>query len=195
MSGKEIRAAFQNGVQSLMWRTKSSLMWRSYVSILDDIGPVQNAIPKPKSNRSPKPGKTTILTSPENVAAIKEKLQKRKSANEQKEANAAKKRMKKNTSTKVSKVTKGAGSAKKKRTPTKAARAIRSKNKSPTPSTTSSEEEGIKCEGCGDKVDPDEEIYTCAGLNCRRIAHQNCITLTYSMWNCKNCDSDGDISS
>lgn len=52
---------------------------------------MKNATPKQKSNRGPKPGKTTILTSPENVATLKENHGKRKAAAEQKEKNAAKK--------------------------------------------------------------------------------------------------------
>lgn len=45
----------------------------SYVDILDEIGPVQ---PKKPSNRGRKPMKSTILTSPENVATLQEKRDK-----------------------------------------------------------------------------------------------------------------------
>lgn len=67
-------------------RAASEARVNTYVSLLDEIGPVQNTPPKPKSNRGPKPGKTTILTSPENVAALKEKQLKRKAAMDKKEA-------------------------------------------------------------------------------------------------------------
>lgn len=54
-------------------RAASKSRVEGYVALLDDIGPVQNAPKKQKSNRGPKPGKTTILTSPENVTMLKEK--------------------------------------------------------------------------------------------------------------------------
>lgn len=72
-------------------RAASDARVDKYVSILDDIGPVQNAPPKTTPKRGPKPGKATILTSPENVAILKEKQQKRQAAIEEREAKQNKK--------------------------------------------------------------------------------------------------------
>lgn len=76
--------------KSLLWPNSEARVER-YVSLLDEIGPVQNAAPRKKSNRGPKPGKTTILTSPKNVNALKERQLKRKEAQDKKEANQKKK--------------------------------------------------------------------------------------------------------
>ena len=65
----------------------------SLTSVVSSIGPLRAATPQKKSNRSPKPQKTTVLTSPENVAVLKERRRKRAAAKE-KEAIAENKKRK-----------------------------------------------------------------------------------------------------
>lgn len=51
-------------------------------TILREVGPLQHVTPAKKSNRGRRPMKSTILTSPENVAALKEKAQKKRISDE-----------------------------------------------------------------------------------------------------------------
>lgn len=156
----------------------------SYVSMLDEIGPVQLGAAKKKSNRGRKPGKSTILTSPENMAELKEKQHKRQAAEEKKVANAAK-RKQKNTPEKAAKGKKSSSAPKKKTTSAK-------RNKRGASSQEDASE--ITCEGCGGEVNAAEEVlYTCSGTGCRRVAHEGRVTLKYSMWSCEHCDSDDDM--
>lgn len=179
-------------------RAASEARVENFVALLDEIGPVLNAPTKLKSNRDPKPGKTTILILPENEATLKEKQLKRKTAAEQKKANAAKKKPE-NTPTKAAAEQKQANAAKEKpkNTPTKTTKGKQASSapkkeekltettaKRHKPSTSTSTEEDtnkVACEGCAGEVDVDDEIYTCAGKGCLQIAHQRCITLKNRM--------------
>lgn len=194
-------------------RAASEARVENLVSILDDIGPVQKATPKPKSNRGPKPGKTTILTSPENVAALKEKQLKRKADMDKKEANRKKKQQKKQqqaekssskTTTPVKATrTKGstAKSSLKKTTPAKATQTKGStppatKRKKRNVSSSSEDDSGPECDGCGKKfqeIPTRKNAYWCMNALCDKIAHQRCVKLKFHCWHCKDCDSDDDL--
>lgn len=73
-------------------------------SVISSVGPLHASEPKKKSNRGRKPQNTTILTSPESIARLKEAQKKRAEAKEKRERSAEKKtkpakRMRKNQST------------------------------------------------------------------------------------------------
>lgn len=63
----------------------------SLSSLLSEIGPMQAATPAKKSNRGRKPMRSTILTSPSNIDALKTARAKRDSLKAAKEARAQKK--------------------------------------------------------------------------------------------------------
>jgi len=63
----------------------------SYSSILDEIGPLQAAIPKKPSNRGRKAMESSELTSPESIAFLQEKVAKKAATVEKQAALAAKK--------------------------------------------------------------------------------------------------------
>lgn len=63
----------------------------SLSSLLSEIGPMRAQTPKPKSNRGRKPMKSTVLTSPENIAVLKEARAKRNASKAAKEASLKKK--------------------------------------------------------------------------------------------------------
>lgn len=49
------------------------------------------------------------------------------------------------------------------------------------------EKEGPKCDA--NVV----ECYLCVGLGFNKMVHHWCVELNYSVWCCKNCDSDDDL--
>lgn len=147
----------------------------AYVAMLDEIGPVQDAPAKKESNRGPKPGKTTILTSPENVAALKEKQQKRKAALEEKEAKQKKKQ--KDTPKKTSKNAKPPKQTSAKTSGAKATPKKPSSKRKLRSSSSSNAESGEQCDVCGKKfkeIPTPRNSYVCMGTGCEKIAHQAC---------------------
>lgn len=62
----------------------------SLSNTLNEVGPLKASTPKPPSNRGRKAMKSTVLTSPENIAAIKEKQAKKAMVLQEKEAAAMK---------------------------------------------------------------------------------------------------------
>lgn len=68
---------------------------QKYAALLTSIGPLRTAkTPKKKTNRGPKPQKSTVLTSPESVSALIERDAKREAAKEKKLASAEKRKAK-----------------------------------------------------------------------------------------------------
>lgn len=179
-------------------RSASEARISNYVQILDEIGPVQNAPQRKKSNRGPKPGKTTILTSPENVTQLREKQQKRKDALE---AKAAKKKQKLDKNVKPIKSPAAKSSAPKASTAksprTKpSARTTPAKGKKKHDSSSSELESSEECDGCHEKFTQKatpRNSYMCMGQNCYKLIHIGCAELKYSVWTCKDCDSDDDL--
>lgn len=185
-------------------RAASEARIDAYVSMLDTIGPVQKGVTKPKSNRGPKPGKTTILTSPENMASLKEKQLKRKSAAEKKEANKeakkqkdAQKKMKPAKPSTLQTPTTTKKSSKAKSSTSKPSPAKKSATKCKKKRTSSSsDEDEPECCICSEPFNGKptaRNSYVCMGLNCNKLACHKCAVLKYHVWTCIDCDSDDDL--
>lgn len=146
----------------------------SLASVVSSIGPLTAATPQKKSNRGPKPQKTTVLSSPENVAVLKERRKKRAAAKEKKEASAEKKNRK--------------VSPKKapKRTP-----AIRTNEKKVS---SSSDESGDDCMICSKKMP--ERLNRNNSIKChecKTAVYAKGADMRYIVYTCPNCDSDDDL--
>lgn len=160
-------------------------------SLLSEIGPLQPGTPKKKSNRGPKPGKSTELTSSENIAELKARKQAREAkANK----SAAKGSTKPSTSTKRKAETpakgKGKASAKRKaKTPAKGkgeALAKRAKY-----ALSSDEDDDDYCMICCEQLPPVKTATnTTKCAECKRIVHLHCVKDPHAFWNCRDCYSD-----
>lgn len=170
----------------------------SILSLLSEIGPVKKSTPKKPSNRGPKPGTSTILTSPENVTALLEKKKQRDAIQAKKNANLEKRKNKeKNASGQKSKTKskeKNSSDGKENATPNKAP--AKKRKKTMLPSVDTSDSSDPECGACHVKFTQKPTLrnsYMCMGHNCTKLVHQTCVQLKYSVYTCSDCDSDDDL--
>lgn len=161
-------------------------------SVLQAIGPIQFVPRVKKSNRGRKPGKSAVLTSPQKLSELQKSAEKRALKATKTTTNAKKKTPAKR---KISPVKKQKATVKK--TPTKKANAEkkipakrRSKKKK---SSTDTDEESNACSGCGEEFvgkQTAQNFIKCH--DCNAPYHLSCATKskTYSVFVCKNCDSE-----
>ena len=72
MDSAHIEIAAHETVSTSELSTSDMSRSDSYASVISVVGPLRAATPHKKFNRGPKPQRTTVLTSPENVAVLKE---------------------------------------------------------------------------------------------------------------------------
>lgn len=152
----------------------------SYASILSEIGPLQAGIPKQKSKRGRKAIKSSVLTSPENIAVLKKKAAEKKEK-EQKKA-APKKVIPKNATPK--KATPKKKSQKKVTPPAKRPKAKTS------PSSDEDEDFCIICLTLMPNILTASNSIKCN--TCQRPVHLKCANMSESYFTCKHCDTDYD---
>lgn len=150
----------------------------SYGSILSEIGPLQAATPKQKSKRGRKAMESAELTSPDNIAVLKQK--------------AAEKALKQATPKK----TRSKKATPKKTTPKKTTpKSKRAKIRTPSPITPPSDVDEIDvCIVCL-KMLP-RKLNAANSIKCNKcslFAHLKCANMRASFFTCKSCDSDLDV--
>lgn len=162
---------------------------KSLSSLLSEIGPMQAQTPKPKSNRGRKSMKSTVLTSPESIAALKEARARRDASKAAKEANAKKKQAK--TSSKITAKKKNT-TAKEQQTPKPAKR---SRKRSTSSSSTTSDNRNF-CMMCGKDL---PIKLTCKNsikcFICKKPAHLKCVSYRNRDFMCNDCNSGGQETS
>lgn len=159
-----------------------SLQDSKYSSLISSIGPLQIVKPRKKSNRGPKPKKTTILTSPENLINLKQQQQKRETARVKKEL--AVERKKSAVKNKVAVATRKEANQRKKTAKNAAALSNRKKN-------ASSDQDGRKiCLVCLKKLPSKRtagNVVKC--LSCEHFIHTDCVANPTEFTLCPNCNS------
>lgn len=154
----------------------------SLSSLLDNIGPLQTPPPKStqQKKRGPKPTKSTILTSPENLANLKEKRAKRDAAKEKTEKKKAEKANKAKASTSTGKAT------------TRAAASTSAPKPAKRQKRSSSSEDLDFCIICSQFL-PRNMINTVECIKkCGIVVHKRCAKANAARFVCEHCDEDLD---
>ena len=198
----------------------------SYASIISDIGPLRPSItPQENPRRGPKPQQTAILTSPESVAILRERREKREEAKEKKEASMAKRqaakeaaqakklaaaekkeaaKAKKQAALEAKEAKKQAAAEKKalklanaeKRKEKAALKQAQPKKRKKRSSSTSMSDIDDNCMLCSTKM-PDKLTVnnSIRCQECKIIVHLKCANMRTSVYMCPNCDTDYDVYS
>lgn len=149
----------------------------SFASVLSEIGPLKPAAAKTGKKRGRKPMQSAILTSPDNMAVLKEK---KKAADAKKAAAEAKKATPKKKAI-ASPPAKRAKKTKQQKSPAK------------DKSSSSSSEDDDFCIICIKKMPKKLTAANSIKCNvCRRAVHLKCANMSGSYFTCKHCDSDWD---
>ena len=175
----------------------------SLVSILEEVGPLQ---PKTtpttgKKRRGPPPSKSTVLTSPENIATLQDKRAKREAAKEQVEKRKADRAEKA--------AAKAMAPAKKAKTPAKKAKTPAKKAKTPAKKATpaakqsrattsrfrsSSEEDEDFCIVCMLNLPRNGANTVPCSKKCGIVVHRPCAKRQVSPFVCEHCYEPDEVS-
>lgn len=155
--------------------TSTSVLALNLSEVLSEVGPLQEKAATKKSNRGRKPMQSCILTSPENIAALKDKKRKREEHDPKLPVRKAMK--------------KAAENSKQPLPPEPTRKSLR---KSKLPAKQESSEEDVDfCIICLKNMPSTLTKFNSIACNeCKREVHLKCVKMRGSWYTCPQCNSD-----